>query len=460
MLVFDITSKRGETIPSIKRWLDPKYESGDNESAKIIPNYKYNNPKNWKDDFPKYDYTYARFDKLKQDLNVVKDQLDEYHKNVKSAKKYETISNLNLPLTMLRGPGGLLAKEFGAEIVSNAWLKMYELCILCNQLFDKVARGRDKHLNTVHLAEAPGNFILAINHYLKNHYPVSWYWKANSFRDLYSHGNTVYLSDHHGIMAATPENWFYGVDGDGDITSPANIRSFSDEISSKIKAMDLFNVNKNTKPRIHLVTSDVKYAPGIMNYSEEERINIPVHMGHAISVLSTLCKGGAMIIKELTFYEPMSISLIYLLSNCFDQLLMVKPETSRSFNSEVYLVGLGYKANISDIQINHLLNVMNYIREINNGNPVPPLFMNGDVPETFVNRLYNICETLQQSQIESLNTNIKSYKKHENQEYGIVETNNLDEKKRCADHWIKCTGINLLGYSDRIIKGAPLPYDP
>lgn len=438
MLVFDITAtSRSEGLPKLDKWLKPKYNGPGDQIWKEDLSRTF--PQNWQQDFPDYDYSFPRFQDLKKKLNATKDKLDKYYANIHKSKKYETVTNLTRPLSKLRGPSGLIASEYGAEVVSNAWLKMYELCVFCNEMFGKIARSRNKQLNSVHFAEAPGNFVLAINHYLRNHYPVSWRWMANSYRELYS-GSSFYLTDHHGMIKKYPKQWFYGADGDGDITSSANIRSFVHQINTHIPH----------KEKIHLATSDVKYAPKQMNYSEEERINIPVHFGQILSVLKVLDKGGCMIIKELTFYEPMSISLLFLLSNCFEQLLIVKPETSRPFNSEVYLVGIGYKDNLSSAQLDNLYQVLTYIREMNDGKSVPALFRKQDIPTTFMKRLYHISSRLAHSQINALNTNIKTYEQYKTKDYDEIDYELNDVHRVEVNRWVKCSGVKLLGHSDRL----------
>ena len=442
MLVFDITATRSENLPNIDKWLKPRYGGpGDSVLLKLPVNSTITNlPENWKKDFPAFDYVYPLFQYLKEDLNKTKNELDKYHANIHKAKQYEAVTNLTRPLTQLRGPSGIVAREYGAEVVSNAWLKMYELCIFCNEMFDRIDRSRTKQLNTVHFAEAPGNFVLAINHYLRNHYTVSWRWMANSYRELYA-GDSVYLTDHHDMIKNHPKQWFYGADGDGDITSAANIRSFRRQIQSQIPAEE----------KIHLATSDVKYAPKKMNYSEEERINIPVHFGQIMGILSILSKGGCMIIKELTFYEPMSISLLYLLSNCFEQLLIVKPETSRSFNSEVYLVGIGFKANLSERQMDRLFQVLTFIRSMNTGDPVPALFQKMDITPSYLSRLYRIVSKLALSQTDALQSNIDTFNQYKHKDYNDIEEELKESHRTDADRWIKCTNIKPLGYSNKLI---------
>lgn len=57
----------------------------------------------------------------------------------------------------------------------------------------------------------------------------------------------------------------------------------------------------------------------------------------------TLKKGGLLITKQYTYFNPFTITLIALLTKIFDRLDINKPMYSKTMNSEVYIVGIGYK---------------------------------------------------------------------------------------------------------------------
>ena len=53
--------------------------------------------------------------------------------------------------------------------------------------------------------------------------------------------------------------------------------------------------------------------------------------------------GGHFVTKQFTFVTPFSRSLIAIVASLFDETYITKPKTSRPTNSEVYLVGKGFK---------------------------------------------------------------------------------------------------------------------
>lgn len=428
MKVFKISNSKLR-LPSISKWIDPNYTGIEDEFTDSTP--PRNLPKNWKKDFPAYVYNYPNFEELKSKLNTAKHQLNPI--TDVSRQKYDNIVEWVRPYNQLKGNKGILVKTYGAEIVTNAWLKMFELLVFLHPQLSKLNQSKkeSKTFNSFHIAEAPGNFILAINHKIQTDYVgVEWNWLANTYRDLYTGSN--YLSDQYGIIAKYPDRWIFGADGDGDITSPENIVSFSQTIREKFRGS------------LQFITSDVKYVPEDNNFDEEERINLPVHLGHILSSLLCLSKGGTMILKQFTLFEAPSISMLYLVSCCFQDIYIAKPVTSRTGNSEIYIVGTGYKRNLSVIQIERLLKIMRYIRFLNTEVGSPSIFLQEDIPSKFIEEVYQIESQLTDSQISGINKNIELFGQYsETGHSGIKKDLGLFAEK-ITQQWIKKNNIKHL----------------
>lgn len=433
MFIFDLTNPTGKNqykLPDVSKWFSPNFTSlGD-----VVFNL-CNEPKNFKIDFPDYVYTYDKLYEMKQKLNEAKKPMDKINSTAEGSKKYYLINNSTDSYDALRGDRGVLAQEYNAEIVTNAWLKMYETMDIMKEYLEKLNRS-SQTFNSCHFAEAPGNFLLAINHYIKTNMPkISWDWLASTYRDLYNE-KSMYLDDAYGIIYKYQNKWIYGADGDGDITSPANIVSFKQD-STKLG-------------KINLVTSDVKYAPKNMNYDEEENYNIPVHLGHLMCALTILSQGGIMMLKEFTFYESSSVSMLYLMSCCFDKLLIVKPFTSRSANSEVYIFGIGYKKNLTNQMIEKLLKMLGYIKYLNNENGSPAIFTKNDIPEHFVKRVEELNSTLLETQLPAIKKNINSYEEHKNDDINKMYRDASSNRDKIAREWIKLNNVKPLNTSSKL----------
>lgn len=421
-------SVRGGRLPLAHKWLTPKYHgSGDFLVRSYSGGDAGNDPNNWRQDFPEYDYQYPDLLQIKKEINNSKKQLDKLSSN--DLKQYAAITARTRLHDTLRGKRGKLAITYNAEVVTNAWMKMYEMMQSIDPILEKIAAKKtNKIFQSVHFAEAPGNFMLAINHYLTSNHPeIDWEWYANSYRDT---GRKIYLEDNYGLMRKYPKKWWFGSDGDGDITSPDNIRSFAHQAERV--------------GRFHLMTSDVKYVPPDVNYDEEEAINIPVHLGHVLCALVTLKKEGSMILKHLTLCESQTVSLLWILACCFQQLYIVKPETSKPANSEVYIVGHGYKKNITSIEINHLYNILRYCRYMNDGTGSPSIFLREDIPTEFVQMIVDAMIHIKDHQIAALNRDIAMYKKYRNSRYNKINQDMEDIRDKTADAWIEKQKIKPL----------------
>jgi hypothetical protein len=439
-------------IPPLTEWLRPNYNGpGDYESRRAsdtLPE-SANDPDNWRADFEEFHYTYPENLELKDTLNAAKNRITPIRGNPHSDRKFNAVSTACNRYEDLRGIKGVLVRQYGAEIVTNAWMKMYECMSLLNEpLLSKIAKATtrtgtsvSRDFNSFHIAEAPGNFMVAMNHYLYSHYPqIDWTWAANSYRDLYSqtrdNANTHYLTDTYGLIKNHKDRWIFGVDGDGDITSPANIRSFVTEMEQRFPS------------GLHFITSDVKFVPPDANYDEEEWQNIPVQMGHMLSSLVTLKKGGAMMLKEFTFFEAPKMSHLYLLANCFTKLYIVKPETSRPANSEVYVVGIGYKKNLTELQLEVLYDEMQFIRYMTDESP--SIFKKDAIPEAFSQRIHELNNKLVERQIPAIDRNISLYYQYKDSPFNEMCRDVASVRSNAAAAWIKKFGIKDLPRKSRI----------
>ena len=87
----------------------------------------------------------------------------------------------------------------------------------------------------------------------------------------------------------------------------------------------------------------------------------------------------------------------------FDEFYVCKPYSSREANSELYLVGKGFKGNI-DIghpYINGMLDRISGHIDIN-----IPIFKKEDYPENYINNIIITADEISQSQINKINNDI------------------------------------------------------
>jgi 23S rRNA U2552 (ribose-2'-O)-methylase RlmE/FtsJ len=302
-------------------------------------------------------------------------RLTRYYKKIKTSK-------LN--------KGGL-AKEVteisGATFVTQAWLKMYEI-MNTFELFDKKKRT----VKTFHLCEAPGAFILAINHYLKTKTPVDnfdWYAQSlnpNSKKIVSEYGRVFGSGDPTGLLNQYPDRWIWGKDGTGDITKPENIISY-----------------KKHCENIDFMTIDC----GVGHVRDAN----PVTYAQIVFLLTNLPKGKNFVMKMFQPFLPkIKISLYYLLYKHFEVLHFYKP-LQNQISSEFYVIGINY----DPISKKEKIKMLKFMRKFN-----PDKGFIKKIPESFVKQLELASQKLTDQYVHEI----------ERQIYYIDNLEYIDDKHR------------------------------
>jgi 23S rRNA U2552 (ribose-2'-O)-methylase RlmE/FtsJ len=226
-----------------------------------------------------------------------------------------------------------IPKRIKANYVTNAWLKTYEMLKVENIIH------KTNKFTAFFNANAPGTSSMAFEHFMKNnHRDIEYDWVASS---LIGDGA---LTDTYGIIEATRERWLMDKNNNGDVTVVKNILDFSEKIYTKYnRGVDLYfsDIGKETT-----------------DYDREEHNEIKEVYGQVVTALMTMRRGGTMITKQRNFMTPFNLSMISLLSTLFAEFKVVKPETSRQLNSEIYLIGKNFFGVTGEIK-NKLFHTLN-----------------------------------------------------------------------------------------------------
>ena len=269
---------------------------------------------------------------IKYQLNETKSKLDKYNDCQKEFnKKMKLFDNyINLKFK--------LHNEYNAQFVSNAWLKCYEMLSEFNLL---------KENNVVFFnAELPGSFISATNHYAKTN-NIKYDWIACSYLD--KDKDSTILSDRYNLYKNYKDKWIMNDDMNGNLLNVDNLYKIKETILSKYK------------DGVDLYISDAGSYIGT-NYSDQEEINSLLNFAQIICGLSLLKKGGNMLTKNYTLFAPLNISLVYLYNLYFEKVNIVKPNTSRPTNSELYIFAENYKG-ISVNELQFLYSSFLYLKD-------------------------------------------------------------------------------------------------
>lgn len=208
------------------------------------------------------------------------------------------------------------------------------------------------------------------------------YYEANSI------SNTI-LDDR--LISHTLENWIFGDDYDGDILQEGNIRS----LISYCKSLG----------EVNLVTGDGSIDCLDQPENQEEFVS-KLHLAEFIVSLAVLADKGSMLIKLFTFYEQSSIAMLYCLNCCFDELHIFKPATSKEGNSEVYVIGIGFKKeNVSEKLIDKMI--------INFKDDSKSLLPLDAIPQEFLTQVIEAARFFMNQQVAVIEGNIRMFKRYE-----------------------------------------------
>ncbi|EDW02506.1 cap-specific mRNA (nucleoside-2'-O-)-methyltransferase 2 [Drosophila grimshawi] len=384
-------------------------------------------------------YQYESLQNLKEQLNGVKSKLNNY-----GVQEWSTHTNR-------RDPSGeiswRLKNETKAEFVTVAWCKFFE----CLHRYPLV---KQPQLNTLHLCEAPGAFIAALNHYLHSvykHDEVKWRWRSTTLNPYYE-GNALneMITDDRFIFH-TLDNWLFHKDLTGNLLNVDNI-----EHMTKRCAEDLLD-------EVHLITADGSIDCSAQPDCQEELV-ARLFVAEIISALNILKDGGNFVIKMFTLFEACSVSLIYLLNCIFRAVHIYKPATSKRGNSEVYVICMDYQKQTPGLP--RILQAMRVKLAQSSDTMVLPLFSKAQIPSDFVMQHEIGCRLylkLQQEAIEgsiyAYETKDRYYLRHLHQLRGVVSSMyyNRYKVRPLADELciVKQEDINqALGYSVPVYGGS------
>jgi len=266
-------------------------------------------------------YRIKQLDDIKTTLNTAKSKLDDDF-----AKK--SFAYFWKEFDPFKTEKAIIAKLGNTCNISNAWIKCYEILN-----YYKILPETLTTLNYVHFDNAafPGSFLISTHHLVNTtkEWRVAYEWYGSSLLNA-NEQDSEPLEDKYQLYKNYPDNWLMNENNNGDVLIRDNQLDFQKQVGD----------------RIHLYTSDLGFDVS-SDYNNQELLQSHANMGQIISGLLTLRQGGAFITKQYTFFEPITISVMYATASFFDEFYICKPYSSREANSETYLVGKGFRGGAS-----------------------------------------------------------------------------------------------------------------
>lgn len=249
------------------------------------------------------------------------------------------------------------------------------------------------------------------------------YYEGNSL------SNTI-LDDR--LILHTLDNWIFCENYDGDILEENNLRS-------------LIRQCKSLGP-VDLVTADGSM--DCLDQPEHQEAYVSrLHIAEFICGLSILSNNGSMVIKLFTFFENSSISMLFILSCCFQEVHIFKPSTSKEGNSEVYVIAIGYRRHIITEEIIEML-ISNFKDESKCLLPFDA------IPDSFLAQLVESSRFFMIRQISVIENNIKTFKKFDKVEYERIKS----MKSEITLEYVKRCRITQINEDQKLLHGCEI-YD-
>ena len=258
-----------------------------------------------------------------------------------------------------------------------------------------------KNINTFHLAEGPGGFIEAML-FLRNNLNDTYYgmtlvspdpsvpgWKKNLNLENYSN---VHLEK--------------GADGTGNLFNTNN----------------LFYCKDKYGPNMDLITADGGFDYSV-DFNKQESLSVKLIISQISFAISMQKPGGTFILKIFDIFTQSTLDILYLLSSLYASVDIIKPNTSRSANSEKYVICKGFK----EIDVNLILSCITpMINEVNNNVKIKRI-LNVKLPCLFLNKIAECNIVFGQQQMENISTTLNLIKTKRHEKIENLKKNNIQK---------------------------------
>ena len=260
--------------------------------------------------------------------------------------------------------------------------------------------------STFHLAEGPGGFIEAIQSMRTN-------------RDDLYYGMTLIDDSDQSIPGWKKSKAFLtknpnviiekGIDGTGDLMSADNLR-------------DCFTRYNGS---MDLITADGGFDFSV-DFNHQEKVSGKLVFCQIAFAIAMQKKNGNFIIKFFDTFTQMSLDLLFILSNVYDQVYFVKPNTSRYANSEKYIVCKGFRLENSEELVKRLHSVFKTFPVEGNMKRILSI----DIPYIFTSRVEEYNAIFGQQQIESITSTLNLI---DNNKYDRLDTMKKANIQKCVN---------------------------
>ena len=321
------------------------------------------------------------------------------------------------------------------KILSRAFYKLWEILAM-KHLIDV----NEKKFRSAHLAEGPGSFIQATMFYRKlfskhaqddRYYAITIhsenldsvpelerefveYYKKEKKQRFFMHET---YSKKESIASQTKDN--------GDLTISKTIRNFKKDVGDPVD----------------MVTADGGFDWNNENIQEQEAGTLM--LAQIATAVAVQKKGGCFVLKMFENFTRLSGKLLLLLSTLYNQMVIIKPLTSRESNSERYIVCTEYKLDRkqSDSLLEKMYTALDQIKQYTDDHPdtkqgnayLLDIYPDIELPIEQINQMITINTQIANRQFMVINRMI-SFIDGSNY-YGETYQRYRERQIRLAKHW-------------------------
>ena len=261
--------------------------------------------------------------------------------------------------------------------ISRSYFKLWEI-------FYDIRYNSDSPIKTSHIAEGPGGFIEStINYCGKNGISIS---NIDAITLKEDNKDVPNWNIEHSMIKDNNINIHYGKDGTGNIYNIQNILDF------------VIKVGKNS---VDIITADGGFDYSI-DYNKQEQLSYRLFLCELTIAVSLQKPGGLYVFKIFDISTDFTIQIIYILYKSYNSVTIVKPFSSRSANSEKYVVCRDF-VGISNANLNTLYNIINNWNKTENVS----LIDMDTIDESFLMKISKYNEVYIKYQINNINNTLK-----------------------------------------------------
>jgi 23S rRNA U2552 (ribose-2'-O)-methylase RlmE/FtsJ len=300
--------------------------------------------------------------------------------------------------------------------ISRAFYKLIEM-------YDIINLTKDGKINTFHLAEGPGGFIEATAYYRNN--PNDNYYGItlidNTKPDIpgWTKGAQV-IKKYPNIKILR------GADNTGNLFTPENLKF----------------CYKNYCNSMNVITADGGFDFSI-DFNKQEELAIRLILTEAIYAIILQKKGGVFILKIFDTFLKGTVDILYLLSCFYNNVIVVKPNTSRPANSEKYLICYDFKYEKTDDLIDTFYEIL-VLLEKNNTKKIKSI-LNIEYNYNFIKFIENFNAIFASNQIDNILSTVRFIHNKEKKNEKIQDIKNKNINKCinwCKNHNIPYNTAN------------------